>query len=206
MQRFSVFVFVCFLFVGPLGAQEARLSPEKYILAEKLRSYLNEMKTLSSGFVQISSTGDYADGKVYLSRPGKMRLTYNPPLQSEIVVRKGTIIYHDKEFKQVTYYPLNATPLAVLLDEDISFEKDVRLLDIAQGSGVIEMTLTDREDAGVGSVTLVFSDRPLALRKWSVTDAQGTVTTVSLLNPILGAKINPTLFDFVDPQYDQQNN
>lgn len=206
MFRLYSAIAICFILTFPVRAQEIVLTAEQHVLADQLRTYLNEMKTLQGGFAQITSTGAYSDGKVYLSRPGQMRLIYNPPTKAEIIVRKGTIIYHDKEFRQVTYYPLSATPLAVLLQENISFDKDVRLVDIAKSPGVIEMTLIDREDSGMGSVTLVFSDAPLALRKWSVTDAQGIVTTVALLNPILGAKVDPGLFNFIDPKYDQSNN
>ncbi|WP_135081069.1 outer membrane lipoprotein carrier protein LolA [Terasakiella sp. SH-1] len=194
------------LVATPLLAETGQLSPEKQALAVKLRGYLNEMKTLSGGFAQVSSDGAYSDGKVYLSRPGKMRLIYNPPSQTELVVRNETIIYHDKEFKQVNYYPLASTPLAVLLQEEFSFEKDVKIIDIARFAGVIELTLVDREDPGMGTVTLVFSEAPLELRKWVVVDAQGGMTQVSLLNPVLGQKINPKHFEFIDPQYDQGNN
>ncbi|SCA56483.1 Outer membrane lipoprotein carrier protein LolA (fragment) [Candidatus Terasakiella magnetica] len=205
MLRLVSFTLFAFLLFAPQG-QAGTLSAEKQALAEKLRTYLNEMKTLTGNFAQISSNGAYADGKVYLARPGQMRLIYNPPSQTELIVRSGTIIYHDKEFKQVTYYPLNATPLAVLLQEELSFDKDVEIVDLSQASGVIELTLVDREDPGMGSVTLIFSDAPLELRKWSVIDAQGIMTQVSLLNSIMGRKIDSKYFDFVDPQYDQRNN
>ncbi len=199
-------LFALLVFSFSASAQDSVLSVEKQALAEKIRTYLNEMKTLTGGFAQISTTGAYADGKVYLQRPGKMRLTYNPPVKTEMIVRNGTIIYHDMEFRQVTYYPLNATPLAALLQEDLSFDKDVRIVDLAQGPGVIELTLVDRDDPGMGSVTLVFSDSPLALRKWAVVDAQGIMTQVSLLNPQIGVKVDPKQFEFTDPEYDSQDN
>ncbi len=206
MLRLVLVISLLFFAPASFADEDVKLTAEQTQLAEKLRTYLNGMKTLKGSFAQISSNGDYADGKVVLSRPGKMRLTYNPPLKSEIVVRKGTIIYHDKEFRQVTYYPLSATPLAVLLQDKLSFEDDVRIIDVAQGPGVIEMTLVDREDPGMGSVTLVFSSAPLELRKWSVIDAQGIMTQVSLLNATLGAKVDPKTFDFIDPKYNQIDN
>jgi len=198
---------VCFVSLNlATTAKAITLSAEQVKLTEKIGEYLNNMKTLKGNFAQISSNGAYADGKVVLSRPGKMRLTYNPPMKSEIVVRRGTIIYHDKEFRQVTYYPLSATPLAVLLQDNLSFEKDVEIVDLAQGGGVIEMTLVDREDPGMGSVTLIFSAAPLELRKWVVIDAQGVMTQVSLINATTGISIAADAFDFTDPQYDKRNN
>jgi outer membrane lipoprotein-sorting protein len=206
MLRLCSLLLLFMVAAFPLRAQDVALSPEQMVLAQEVRTYLNSMKTLQGNFAQITSTGAYSDGKVYLSRPGKMRLIYNPPIKAEIIVRDGTIIYHDQEFRQVTYYPLNATPLAVLLQDTLSFDKDVRLMDVTKKTGVVEMTLEDREDAGMGSVTLVFSDAPLELRKWSVTDAQGIVTTVALLNPILGQTVDPVHFKFTDPEYDKKNN
>lgn len=187
-------------------AQDLALTDTQKQTVQRLQTYLNDLNTLSAGFAQITSSGEFSDGKVFLSRPGKMRLTYNPPLKTEIVVRSGTIIYHDKEYRQVTYYPLNASPLGVLLQENLSLTKDVQIIDVAQAPGVIELTLVDREDPGMGTVTLVFSDKPLALRKWIVVDAQGIMTQVSLLNPVIGAPIEADKFAFVDPKYDQLDN
>ncbi|WP_417789471.1 LolA family protein [Terasakiella pusilla] len=201
-----LFFFLCLILL-PLQshAEDVKLTPEQTQLAKKLRTYLNELKTLKGTFAQVSSTGSYADGKVILQRPGKMRLTYNPPQQTELIVRKGTIVYHDKEFRQVTYYPLNATPLAVLLQDTLSFEEDVRIIDLAQSPGVIELTLVDRDDPGMGTVTLVFSDAPIQLRKWVIVDAQGIMTQVSLLNAQTDVPVASNAFDFIDPKYDLSN-
>ncbi len=199
---FRLFAFLAVFLLSLSGvAQAVALNPQQQVLMEKIKTYLNGMKTLQGGFAQISSTGEYADGKVYMQRPGKMRLIYNPPAQTEMIVRNDTIIYHDKEFKQVTYYPLAATPLAVLLKDQISFEQDVDIVDLSKGRGVIELTMVDKEDPGMGSVTLVFSDAPLALRKWAVVDAQGVMTQISLLNPVSGQKVDPKYFEFIDPGY-----
>ncbi len=204
LRLFAILTFL--LTAVPVQANEPSLSADQQALVEKIRNYLDDLKTLKGSFAQISSDGTYADGKVYMSRPGKMRLVYNPPVKTEIIVRRGTIIYNDKEYHQVNYYPLSSTPLAVLLDEKINFEKDVQIVDLAQGTGVIELTLVDREDPGMGSVTLIFSDAPLELRKWSIVDAQGVMTQVSLLNATYGAAIDAKQFDFIDPKYDALNN
>ncbi len=55
------------------------------------------------------------------------------------------------------------------------------------------------EDPLDGSLTLIFSDRPLTFRKWIVTDAQGVVTTVSLLRTRFGLPLNPELCQFEAP-------
>jgi len=44
----------------------------------------------------------------------------------------------------------------------------------------------------------VFSDEPLSLKKWEVTDPQGIETQVSLVNPVYGEEIDPDLFEYGD--------
>src|SRR3546814_5027653 len=51
----------------------------------------------------------------------------------------------------------------------------------------------------MGSVVLTFSNNPLQLRNWSVTDAEGKTTNVALANPQFGVPIDDSLFRFVDP-------
>jgi outer membrane lipoprotein-sorting protein len=58
------------------------------------------------------------------------------------------------------------------------------------------VTLTKTKDQEQGSITMVFSDKPLALRKWTITDPQGIETTVTLSNLESGVKIDPELFEF----------
>ena len=56
------------------------------------------------------------------------------------------------------------------------------------------MTAIKGDDPLEGNITLIFSDRPLGLKKWTVTDAQGVVTNISLLGPRFDVPLNPDLF------------
>ena len=42
----------------------------------QIELYLNNIKNLSAKFVQETSDGNIAEGKFFLSRPGKMRIEY----------------------------------------------------------------------------------------------------------------------------------
>ena len=54
---------------------------------------------------------------------------------------------------------------------------------------------------GDGSLTLVFADKPLALRQWSVIDAQRQETRVSLFDVELGGSFDQEMFALVDPKF-----
>ena len=51
-----------------------------------------------------------------------------------------------------------------------------------------------------GSLTLLFTENPLALRQWTVLDAQRRETRVTLYNVQQGVNLDPKLFEFVDPR------
>jgi outer membrane lipoprotein-sorting protein len=45
---------------------------------------------------------------------------------------------------------------------------------------------------------LTFADNPLTLRQWTVLDAQGKQTRISLVNMDVSARLDPKLFEFRD--------
>ena len=174
----------------------AKLSAEDKKDLKRIEIYLNNMKTLRAGFLQVSSNGSLATGKLFLSRPGKMRFEYDPPAPILMVADGVFLIYIDKELEQVTHLWLDKTLVGFLVKDDISFKDDVTVTKFNKGPNIFYVTLTKTKDQEQGSITMVFSDKPLALRKWTITDPQGIETTVTLSNLESGVKIDPELFEF----------
>ena len=63
----------------------------------------------------------------------------------------------------------------------------------------MRLTVIKESDPLEGNLTLIFSDKPLGLKKWRVTDAQGIVTNVSLIGPRFGLPLSPKLFHVEPP-------
>ena len=167
----------------------------------RVESYLNGITTFQSAFVQRSSTGESAQGEIYLSRPGKLRVEYQPPVPILVVANGKFLIYYDRSLEQVSYIPLGSTPASVLLDKQISLESNgLTVTGLARLGGALRLTIVRTENPGEGSIVLVFDEQPLALTQWEVTDAQGIVTVVSLVAPTFDVKLNRKLFDFADPR------
>jgi outer membrane lipoprotein-sorting protein len=182
------------------GAEQAAVPPDgedRETLA-RLVDYLNRIDTLKSRFVQVSSNGAYAEGDLYLDRPGRMRFEYDPPHPALLIANGLTLLYYDRELKQATFLPLWETPLWFLIREDIDLDDGVELKGIERGAATIRVTLQLSEDGDEGQVTLVFGDRPVSLHSWEIEDAQGIMTQVSLVNPQFGAKVEDSLFEHGD--------
>ena len=166
----------------------------------RIEAYLNRIGTLKARFLQVSSTGELSEGTLFISRPGKLRIEYDPPVPILIVAGGGVLTYFDKELEQVSEIDIESTPAGFLLQETVSFfSGDFTLTKFKRQADAARVTLVRTEDPQEGSLTLIFSDRPLTLRKWIVIDAQGVETTVSLLKTRFGLPLNPELFTFEAP-------
>lgn len=192
-----LFIAVLFLLAPTTQAQGlANLSPQDRADIRRIENYLNTIKTLQARFLQVSSEGDFSEGTLYFSKPGKMRLEYDDP-NPKVIVSDGTNLgLYDKELEQVSYFDLEGTQAAILLSENISFSSDgIIVTAFEKGPGALRLTVIKGSDPLEGNMTLIFSDRPISLKKWTVTDAQGIVTNISLLDPRFGMPLEKKLFE-----------
>ncbi|MCC7275613.1 MAG: outer membrane lipoprotein carrier protein LolA [Alphaproteobacteria bacterium] len=184
------------------GAQTgaATLTPEQRADMTRIESYLSGVRTLRARFVQVASNGAYAEGTFYLSRPGRLRFQYDPPTPL-LIVADGSVVYsYDTGLKQTTQIPINLTPLWFLLRERIQFTGDVTVTRFERQGGVIRIALVQTKDPAAGSVELAFQAEPLALRQWSVTDAQGITTNIALTETRQDVALDRSLFVFDENQ------
>ncbi len=178
----------------------AKLSPQDREDLQRIEAYLNDIRTFSSPFLQIASDGSQAKGTVSISRPGKMRIEYDPPVPLLIVGGKGSMVVYDKELQQANYIGTEQTPIGVLLREQIRLGGDLTVTRLERGASVLRLTLAKSDDLEGGTVTLIFDDKPLQLRQWAVLDPQSVETKVSLLDPKQGGTMDPKIFEFTPPE------
>lgn len=187
---------------GPVGSASpkpqsvaASLTAADRETIERLETYLNNIKTMQADFQQIASTGQSARGIFYLSRPGKLRVQYTEPEPAFLLANQTLLVYVDEKLGQESYVPTGSTPVSFLLADTIRLDGDVRIERVQAKDNVIRVALVQRDDPDAGSLSLVFTDLPLELRQWTVTDAQGVKTTIALNNTSYGRKLDPDLFE-----------
>ncbi len=167
----------------------------------RVQKHLNSSKTFKARFLQVSSNGEYAEGQIFLQRPGRLRLIYDDPNPLLVVADGKHISFIDRNIDTATTLYLSMTPADLMLRESIGFfGNDVIVTSVNRTPGVIRIGLINTAEPDAGSIELVFSDRPMELRKWTVTDAQGIKTTVSLLGPTFDVPLNPNLFKYTPKQ------
>ena len=62
--------------------------------------------------------------------------------------------------------------------------------------------MVQSSDPLAGELTLVLSNNPMVLRKWTIVDAQGVVTSLTLVNPRFGFPIPDDQFIASFPEFD----
>ncbi len=166
----------------------------------RIEAYLNGIHTLQAHFLQVAPDGAMSEGTAWLERPGRMRFQYDPPAPFLLVAAHGNLVFEDRSIDQISNVPLALTPLGILLADHVSLSGDVRVVGFQRLPGQLQVTLVRSASPQDGSLTLLFTDNPLALRQWTVLDAQRRETRVTLYNVEQGLNIDPKLFDFVDPR------
>jgi outer membrane lipoprotein-sorting protein len=165
----------------------------------RAEAYLNGVHTISARFLQVGQNGGTAEGQFYLSRPGKLRLEYDPPVPILMVADGNFLIHYDKSLKTIAYIPINSTPAGVLVRDKISLSGDLTVMAVERGPAALRITVVQTKDPRAGRIMLVFSDRPMQLTNWTVIDGQGQTTRVSLADAKTDVPIDPAVFRFTPP-------
>lgn len=168
----------------------------------RVEAYLNSIGTLHSSFVQINPDGGQVTGELYYARPDKMRLEYDPPSGIVIVADQWQVLYHDRRLKQESRLLTGQTPLGFLLNDEIELDGDVTVTNFEEAGGELRITLVRTDEPSQGSITLVFAEQPLELRRWTVVDAQGLPTHVVLDGVETGVPLDEELFVFRNRRFD----
>ena len=178
--------------MGPLTADDRAV-------VKRAEEYLNDIQTMEARFTQFDSADKRATGKIYLSRPGRMRFEYDPPVPVLIVANGRHLIHYDRDLKTASYINQRDTPAWFLLSPKIEMQGDVTVTEVARRENRILITLIKTSEPNQGAVTLVFSENPMRLEQWAVSDAQGIVTYVTLRDATFGAPIASERFVFDEP-------
>lgn len=166
----------------------------------KAESYFRGLATAKSRFIQTASDGSQTRGNFYLSRPGKLRFEYDPPLKDFIVADGLFIYFYDGQLKQQSNAPISATLADFLLRKDLKLNGDLKVTNLKRDGGLLQMTVVQAAEPNAGSLTLGFEEAPkFQLKKWQVRDAAGNITEIELFNIETGMQLPSKLFVYLDP-------
>ena len=187
------------LVAGAVTSAEASLSEPDRRLVARIENYLNSIRTLTARFIQAEKNGWIAEGSIFISRPGRLRIEYAPPHRFLVVSTGKLLILYNGERDQVTHLPTGVSPAAFLLKPRIDLSRNVRVQRVQRGRETYTLTVRPRGSRTRTQLRLVFHRKPLAIKEWTVIDKRRKETRIILIDKRIGAPIPPAKFFFSKP-------
>jgi outer membrane lipoprotein-sorting protein len=182
------------------GPAAAALSSADQALVDRAVAYLEGLSQAKGTFVQTDPRGVTTQGEIYLKRPGKARFAYAAP-SGLLVVSDGSLVsVANSKLKTFESYPLGATPLSLFLAKQIRLDRGVQVTRVNRLADGFSITARDGKKEAEGQITLSFSNSPMKLVGWTISDAQGQATRVRLTRLDKVASLDDSLFVLKDPR------
>jgi len=179
--------------VKPKSGPVANLSAAEAVA--RANAWLDAARVLTADFVQIGPGGKRSEGTLTLERPGKMSFKYADPARFEIVADGRSVAIIDHKLNTQDEYFIAQTPLKFLLADHIDLARDTQVISVAQDEKSVTVEVEDKAAlGGTAHLELIFDPATFALKQWTVIDAQGYQTVVTLFNVDLKTKPDPDLF------------
>ena len=151
------------------------------ISLNKISDYINGLTTLQADFEQINSDGSIDTGKLYIRRPGRMRLEYTAPNNALVIAGAGSVaIFDDKSKNGPTLFPLKKTPLNLLLKKNVDLYKNEMITEHTANNENTFIVAKDPKRKSQGSIKMVFSNSPVSLQGWTITNQSNQKTKIIL--------------------------
>ena len=165
------------------------------ISLEKLTLYMNNIKTLEANFQQINNDNSVSTGSLLLKKPGKLRMKYEEPNDSIVLVSNGLVTVIDSQSSAPPQiFPLKKTPFKILLFSDLSLEiVNMGVTYNSEESKTI-LTVKDLENQNEGYIEMTFGSNPIVLEQWLLVNSMEEKIIVKLTNISLGGDMSNNLF------------
>ena len=185
---------------GPAAAIKAPINPNSRFNARQqtalfnINTYFNSFTTMQGKFIQFGPRGEQSEGTFYISRPGKIRFRYAPPVKLDVIADGRNVAIRDARTATQDYYPLGKTPLRYLLAKNIDLTSDKLISEVREEADLIAVVIVENSTFVKGKLTLIFDPKSYHLKQWIVTDAQGLNTSVAIYDVAVNQRTDPNLF------------
>lgn len=177
-----------------LAAAPQALAQQFSVLRPRIEAALNSIRTQKGQFVQIDTTTGYGlQGTFLMQRPGKLRFEY--ATRPQLLIADGTFVGQvNTQTGNTTRTRLNATPLRIILAENVDLTNGVTVTKMEQTPDSLFVTLYETRKRNQGLLTVFLDVNSFDLRGWKIEENDGEVTTVILSEVERGVYINPNNF------------
>jgi len=195
LKLFKFYIFFSIIFFSILLNNDLLSLDNERI--KKIEDYLNKLNNISSNFIQINSDGLKVKGKLFLSKPGKLRIEYEKK-ESPLIIADGKWLhYFDIELNEIQSVTIEKSPAWILLKKKVNLKKDFKIETLNKKNNKTFITLSNKDLENIKTIKLIFLNKPLTLKGWMIIDSNEIQTTVSLLKIKKINKFNSKTFQLI---------
>ena len=182
--------FFCLLVIFYSFLNKPLIANEKI---DKIFKYLQNFDSIKSDFIQVNNNGDLQSGKIFLFRPGKIRIEYStPPL---LIMSDGKkIATINKKTKNIAFYSIDDVPIKLLLFKKFN-KNSINIIKFEDINNQFKIILSQLDSKDQGFIEIIFEKKPFQMKKWTIFKSDGSKTEVLFNNLKLNEKIDPIQFD-----------
>ncbi len=166
---------------------------------DTIQSYLNNFRTLSTEFVE-----EYKDkkkaGKIYVKKPGLMKIEYVKPEKISIFINKDIVTYYDHELDEETKVKQDPKFLNFLSKDFINFQKDFKSFECTNDSDSINLKLSFAKQNDE-EIELVMNFLKYNLNTIMIYIDQMLKTNIYFTNIAFNTEIDSNQFIFKDKKF-----
>jgi outer membrane lipoprotein-sorting protein len=161
-----------------------------------INTYLTGLRSAQGRFTQTNPDRSTQTGTFYLQKPGRIRFEYDRP-EGAMVIADGRWVgvFDPKSNRNPTRYPLDKTPLSLLLRDRLSLAEPGLVQGATRDARGTDITVVDPGAPKEGRMVMSFANDPVALRQWVITTRTGQTTRVALTGLETGVPLDRSLFN-----------
>jgi len=168
----------------------------------QVQAHLRAVDTMTAGFTQTDRRGRSLAGRLTIKRPGRIRFDYGRSANMLIVGDGRALTFIDYEVGQRQRWPINDSPLSVLLDPDQDLGRFARV--VRNDPQVLMIEARDPRRREFGTITVAFAKvasapAGLILQGWNTRDAQNNLTNVRLSGQRFNVPVADSAFTYRNP-------
>lgn len=194
VRRLAALALAATFTIGLAAAPaSARVGAKDKKAIAQISKHFSSVPSMMGEFIQFGPNGEQTGGKFFLKRPGQIRFDYNKPSPILVKSYKGSVGVHNRKLKTWDFFPLNKTPLKMLLSDRIDVN-DKSIKDVKLEPDLTTVVLANKSVFGNSKITLMFDPKSYELRQWTITDDQGKDTSVMIFNVKQNVNLSQKLF------------
>jgi outer membrane lipoprotein-sorting protein len=205
-MRFLMRLRALAFLAAPLAIIAAPIAAQAQGGLAQAQAHLRAVETMTASFTQTDRRGRTLSGTLTVKRPGRIRIDYGAA--NMLIVGDGRALnFIDYDVRQVQRWPINDSPLSVLLNPAQDLARYARV--IRDDDQVLMVEARDPRRREYGTITLAFAKVPsapsgLILQGWNMIDAQNNRTAVRLSAQRFNQPVDDSLFTWRDPRRDRR--